>query len=68
MPDTKSKTEDKKKNYPILIPFRWEHRWVRPEEKTIPLLPSQATMLLLNGKVGQPEALVKTTQTSKGDK
>lgn len=42
-------------DYIVLQPFRFNGVWVHPEgNKTIPLLPSQAAMLLINGKVGKP--------------
>lgn len=40
-------------DYPILQSFRLGGRWHHPET-TITLTPSQASMLLLNGKVGKP--------------
>lgn len=42
-------------DYVVLQPFRLNGVWIHPgDNKTIPLLPSQAAMLLLNGKVGKP--------------
>ncbi|AQM21492.1 hypothetical protein [Vibrio anguillarum] len=60
----KSKTQ----NYPILQPFRLNGEWVSPDyenNKTVPLLPAQASMLLLNGKVGKPGTQAKATVAQK---
>lgn len=51
MPLRKNQT----KVYPVLKPFRLNGKWWTSEQdKTISLLPAQASMLLLNGKVGMP--------------
>ncbi|WP_408615353.1 hypothetical protein [Celerinatantimonas sp. MCCC 1A17872] len=49
-------------DYLILQSFRLGGRWHHPES-TIALTPSQASMLLLNGKVSQPN----TTQPAESD-
>ncbi|NAW66714.1 hypothetical protein [Photobacterium halotolerans] len=53
-----------RQDYPILQKFRLNGRWYDTSEKTIALLPAQASFLLLNGKIGKP-ALVPVKQ---GDK
>lgn len=58
-----------KQDYPILKPFRLSGLWWKPDEhKTISLLPSQASMLLLNGKIGKPTttAAAATVTTKEG--
>ncbi|ELV8694265.1 hypothetical protein QNE54_000979 [Vibrio fluvialis] len=50
-----TKNQAVKQDYPILKPLRLNGRWWTPEQdKTISLLPNQASMLLLNGKIGKP--------------
>ncbi|MDZ5515887.1 hypothetical protein [Vibrio fluvialis] len=49
-----TKKQAVKQDYPILKPLRLNGRWWTPEQdKTISLLPNQASMLLLNGKIGK---------------
>lgn len=47
---TKPQTQD----YPILCAFRLNGAWHHESDGTIPLTPSQASLLVLNGKVGLP--------------
>ncbi len=55
-----------KQDYPILKPFRLNGLWWKPDEqKTISLLPAQASMLLLNGKIGKSTAAATTATTKK---
>lgn len=50
-----TKKQAVKQDYPILKSLRLNGRWWTPEQdKTISLLPNQASMLLLNGKIGKP--------------
>ncbi|EKO3497126.1 hypothetical protein LO872_003862 [Vibrio fluvialis] len=63
-----TKNQAVKQDYPILKPLRLNGRWWTPEQdKTISLLPNQASMLLLNGKIGKPTttAVSMTTATKK---
>ncbi|EKO3530685.1 hypothetical protein K5Y46_001734 [Vibrio fluvialis] len=60
-----TKKQAVKQDYPILKPLRLNGRWWTPEQdKTISLLPNQASMLLLNGKIGKPTTTAVTTSTA----
>ncbi|MFL7864924.1 hypothetical protein [Vibrio cincinnatiensis] len=60
-----TKKQAVKQDYPILKPLRLNGRWWTPEQdKTISLLPNQASMLLLNGKIGKPTTTAATTSTA----
>lgn len=55
-----------KQDYPILKPFRLNGLWWKPDaQKTIVLLPSQASMLMLNGKIGKPATATVTKKEGK---
>lgn len=55
-------------DYVVLQPFRLNGVWVNPDyenNKTVPLLPAQASMMLLNGKVGKPGTQAKASVAEK---
>ena len=59
------KPKSLKQSYPILIPFRLNGQWWRPAiDKTISLLPTQASMLLMDGKIGKPGSTAVATKTA----
>ncbi|CAG9001768.1 MAG: hypothetical protein CENE_03795 [Candidatus Celerinatantimonas neptuna] len=49
----------KMQDYSILQSFRLNGKWHHPDDGALSLTPSQASMLLLNGKVGQPQSTAK---------
>ncbi|MBY8211689.1 hypothetical protein [Vibrio fluvialis] len=60
-----TKIQAVKQDYPILKPLRLNGRWWTPEQdKTISLLPNQASMLLLNGKIGKPTTTAVSMATA----
>ncbi|PMJ90297.1 hypothetical protein [Vibrio sp. 10N.261.55.A7] len=66
MASTEQTPVSKLKLYPLLKPLRQNGRWWFPDkDQTISLLPSQATMLLLSGKIGKPVSPKVVTESVK---